>query len=623
MATYYWVGGSGTWDQVTTRNWAATSGGTGNAGVPTSVDDVIFDANSDTGGPFTVTVGGTTSFNTPFCKTFTTGGAGGALDQVMTLAGTGRIYLYGSMTLPASNFVYSGSPFFTFQDSATLTTNGITVGQITLVNPVTPFNPNLVFNLGSALTCNSMSPNYGTLNTNNFNITTSNITVGPVGANSVAKIWNLGSSTITLSGGGIVFGVSVATNIPLTNLTVNPGTSTVICTNPNPAWSLTGTANNVSFTNSSTSGTIAFSGSTTFNNLTFTSKTVTSNTSVAFQENTTNTVTGTLTLGTANTGVIRMAVRCATFRLRATLNVATMAAMSDIDFRDIDITGAAAPVSGTRISNQQNTSGITFTAGANKYWNLPAGGDWTATAWALTSGGAVSINNYPLAQDSVIIEDTGLNSGATITFTSSPAIGNFTTATRTLPATIAFLTNAPGFYGNVTLSSAITMTASGTALIGLGAGYNITQTITSAGRTWPRGLSFVPVNGTVSFADALTVTGTASFSTGQLPNITAAAVFKSGVTHSATAFVFSTRNNSRWTISSSVPGTKYTLSQTSGYVNAYFMTITDSTVTGGAIWTAAKYYGNIDGGNNTGWNFPALSAINRGTPTSLSFGFRI
>ena len=48
MATYYWVGGNGTWDTVSTANWSLTSGGAGNAGVPTTVDDVVFDGLSGT-----------------------------------------------------------------------------------------------------------------------------------------------------------------------------------------------------------------------------------------------------------------------------------------------------------------------------------------------------------------------------------------------------------------------------------------------------------------------------------------------------------------------------------------------------------------------------------------------
>lgn len=49
MANYYWVGGSGTWDTVTTTNWSSASGGAGGAGIPGSNDFAIIDANSGTG----------------------------------------------------------------------------------------------------------------------------------------------------------------------------------------------------------------------------------------------------------------------------------------------------------------------------------------------------------------------------------------------------------------------------------------------------------------------------------------------------------------------------------------------------------------------------------------------
>jgi hypothetical protein len=62
MATYFWVGGSGTWNGSSTTNWAATSGGAGGAGVPNNTDTVNFDANSGTG---TVSVAATAvSLNT-------------------------------------------------------------------------------------------------------------------------------------------------------------------------------------------------------------------------------------------------------------------------------------------------------------------------------------------------------------------------------------------------------------------------------------------------------------------------------------------------------------------------------------------------------------------------------
>lgn len=54
MATYYWVGGSGTWDNANSANWSATTGGAGGAGVPNSADTVNFDANSGTAATVTV-----------------------------------------------------------------------------------------------------------------------------------------------------------------------------------------------------------------------------------------------------------------------------------------------------------------------------------------------------------------------------------------------------------------------------------------------------------------------------------------------------------------------------------------------------------------------------------------
>jgi hypothetical protein len=49
MANRYWVGGTGTWNGVSTANWATASGGVSGASAPTVVDNVTFDANSGSG----------------------------------------------------------------------------------------------------------------------------------------------------------------------------------------------------------------------------------------------------------------------------------------------------------------------------------------------------------------------------------------------------------------------------------------------------------------------------------------------------------------------------------------------------------------------------------------------
>lgn len=51
MAVRYWVGGgaSTNWNATSNTNWATSSGGANNASVPTTGDEVIFDANSGSG----------------------------------------------------------------------------------------------------------------------------------------------------------------------------------------------------------------------------------------------------------------------------------------------------------------------------------------------------------------------------------------------------------------------------------------------------------------------------------------------------------------------------------------------------------------------------------------------
>jgi len=72
MAARYWVGGTGTWNASDTTHWASASNGAGGQSVPTSADDVTFDANSGGG---TVTVNGNHTV-----KSFSCGDHTGTLD---------------------------------------------------------------------------------------------------------------------------------------------------------------------------------------------------------------------------------------------------------------------------------------------------------------------------------------------------------------------------------------------------------------------------------------------------------------------------------------------------------------------------------------------------------------
>jgi hypothetical protein len=70
MASRFWVGGTGTWDNADTTHWAATSGGAGGASVPVAGDSVTFDGSSGGG---TVTVNHATLSVTTFTMSAFTG----------------------------------------------------------------------------------------------------------------------------------------------------------------------------------------------------------------------------------------------------------------------------------------------------------------------------------------------------------------------------------------------------------------------------------------------------------------------------------------------------------------------------------------------------------------------
>jgi hypothetical protein len=206
----------------------------------------------------------------------------------------------------------------------------------------------------------------------------------------------------------------------------------------------------------------------------------------------------------------------------------TCAAFSgvDIDFRDITIAGAAAPISGTRFGDCKGNSGITFPDGVPKYWKLAAGGNWSSTAWAITSGGTAAVNNFPLAQDTAWIESANLNSGATITMNAAYNVGTINMSGRTTNTMIfATGTTTPFIYGDWVNGSGVTI--SGTGIITFsGRG---SQTLTSAGAGPFTGtININTPGGSVTLADALVTTSSISLDSGTFnandKNITAVGI---------------------------------------------------------------------------------------------------
>ena len=218
MADRYWVGGTGTWDSSSTTNWAASSGGSSGASVPTASDNVFFDVNSNTGtSPFTVTMA-----NTPrVCNDFTASG----LDGTMTLAGSSvGLTVSGSLFFPASNFTRTYSGVTTF--NATTTGKTINFNGITLSNNATFDGLGGGWTLASSLTTSSLIILYkGSLNTAGYSVSCQAFRSDDVGTRALT----LGATTWTVTS---TFSGDLAWYVVDSGgyMTVSRGTSTISLT---------------------------------------------------------------------------------------------------------------------------------------------------------------------------------------------------------------------------------------------------------------------------------------------------------------------------------------------------------------------------------------------------------
>lgn len=463
MADRYWVGGTGNWSD--TARWSTSSGGASGASVPTSADNVFFNDNS-AAGTFTVTIDTASAV----CGAFDASGITNAARK-MTLTGTtsvGLLSVNGSWTNPTSTYfawtTWTGATV-TFAATGTVTTNAVSMAAAVVID-----GSGITTTLGGAFTTTlTLTLSQGTFTTSasNYAATATGILIS---ANSNTKALTLNGSTVTANTNtGFV-------NSSTGNLTLNAGTSTIICSSASPAFAGGGeTFNNVSFT-STAGGICSVTGANTFSGtLTQQTRGGTSFRTIQFGANQT---IGTLTLGATNTAIRRQMCISDTIGVQRTLTVTTFTATTDVDFRDIAAAGAS--ISGSNWNSAgtgrfgdcgNNNNKITFDAAKTVYWNLAAGGNWSATAWATTTGGgaAVSINNFPLAQDTVIIQsDTAtLGSGNTITFDVNWNVGFVNSSARTSNTmTLAFgAATLTGLYGDFNVGSGVTITSTSGALL--------------------------------------------------------------------------------------------------------------------------------------------------------------
>lgn len=483
MADRYWVGGTAAWDGTAGTKWAATSGGAGGASVPTSVDDVFFNASST--GTVTIATGntGAKSIN---CTGFTG-----------TLTGSANISVAGSITLVAGmTYTYSGTIAITA--TATLISAGKSASHSLTIN-ASSGTVTLGDAWSGAATTNTITVITGTFDTANYTVSTGRL----VSSSASTRQINLGSSTVNLSGTS-----ALSFSNSSSGLTFNAGTSQINATAGSTVSSLSFdnlTYYNVSFTNASRTEILMGTTGATFNNLTFTAPSGTTVNYVTLGANIT--INGTLTCAGASI-FRRMCLRSDTNGTARTITTAAISA-NDCDFSDITISGAASPISPTRAGDCGGNTNITFPA-AKTVYRVGTSATWaSASSWALTSGGTGSDNNFPLPQDTVVINDDTTLTG-TLGFTVYN-MGALDCSNRTTGITLNYGGASATWHGSHTLSSSMTISgASNQFFAGKG-----TMDFTSAGKT----ITFpITVNtpSTFRLADAFNSSNTITHTRGTL-----------------------------------------------------------------------------------------------------------
>jgi hypothetical protein len=458
----------------------------GGFSVPTASDNVFFDANSNVGtGAFTVTMA-----NSPrVCNDFLASG----LDGTMTLAGSSiGLTVSGSLTFQATNFTrtYTGTTTFNATTTGkTITTNGVSLATVTFDGVGGEWT------LGSAFTATTTFLNAGIFNTstNNYAVSLSSFS----SSNSIVRTISLNASTVSI----LISTWNMATS---TNATLNAGTSKINLSNASATFAGGGlTYYNVAFTSSNLGGP-SITGTNTFNNLSIAGRT---NVGIgALSLSADQTINGTLTVSAGTASAYRIFIASNTLGTPRTLTCAAVS-LTDTDFRDITIAGAASPASGTRLGDCKGNSGVTFPSAKTVYYRQTGSNNWGATgsgSWA-TFGGASISTAFPLAQDTAVFEAaTYPASGSTTTINAAYNIGTIDMSLRTTNTmTLATGSTAPSIYGNWINGTGITISGTGTiTFVG-----RTTQQITSSAKTFTQPITINSPSGSVTLQDALT-TGT-------------------------------------------------------------------------------------------------------------------
>jgi hypothetical protein len=574
MATYFWVGGSGTWNNSSTTNWALLTGGPGGFGPPITGDTVNFDSNSGTAA--TVTVASTAACTACIINK---SDINISLSGNVTFAGI-TTFTAGTITLNNNAFT---AAFFSSNNSNTRSI-AFGTGQINLTGnggTVWGFNTATNFSYTGTPTVNFTYA--GSTGSRTFN---HGGTAGGTEANAVNLNVTAGSDGFNFSNAGHVKSVNfTGFSGTLSNFFFNIYGDITISS----GMTLTAGANQVNF--GATSGT---------------------------QRITSNGKTLDFPIFFEGVG--------GTYQLQDNLTVGSTRPVA-LNNGTLDLTGNSGNWTLTAGSfNSQSTTARSLTFGTGKLVLTGNGGTIFSTRnitnFSCTGSKRVELT-YAGSTGTRIVRSGDLGGTATADNTvdifitaGSDTVDFFTNATTTAVRSLdttgfsgTISANAFRLFGSLTLSATTVFTGTANAILFISTSAG--NTITTNGVTVDRPITFNGIGGSWAFQDALTQGSTRAFT------ITNGTVqLRAGAT--STVGVFATSGANQKFLQSTVAGTQATLSQASGTVSASFLTVRDINATGGATWNAFYSNGNNDAGNNTGWNFGGTPAVS----TEVTYALR-
>lgn len=624
MAARFWILGTGTWDAVTTTNWSATSGGSGGASVPTSSDDVTFDANSGTSATVTistVTANANTITINKSDLTLTHLLVGSTVVGAVTLT-TGTLNTNGQACSWA-NFIGTGAVARTLTMGAsaiTITGTGTVWNCAVVTNlTITSNTATITCNNAAAATFSGGAINYNgtSLVMNNGGIATvsaSGITLANLTRNGTAVKTDqlvISATTLNVTGEFKVVGnsptnrVLVLSNVVGLARTVNAAVSS---NHANVDWQdITGGGAGSPFTGASMGDAQGNTNITFDFPLTLYRVGAGGNWSASNWSLTSGGTTGqrvplsqdTVNIDSGASGTVANDMP----RLGANLNFTGFTGI----FSFI--------VSGAIYGNFTFGAGMT-TGGTSSIFDFGGRGAQTITSNGVTMSYRPRIICYT---GSYTLQDAFTNVGSGALFTTGTFnSNNFNCSFPALTVQGATVNMGSSTW---TLSSVAAIWTYTSGTINPGTSTIVSSNISATLRTFAGGgqtynnFSYV-VNGSTG---QLNITGSNTFNVFNFSDTTNARTlaFTAATTNTFTTFNVNGTAGKLMTISS-ITAASHTLSKASGTVSDDYLLITNSIATGGASWYAGA--NSTDGGGNTGWQFSAPSSATSGGMLMMGIG---